>query len=102
MGTGGIFDALKRQAANGVHIQMILDEGQKSNNQRFAKALEDLGAEILWSDPQFQYMHAKVLIVETCARMPYVLGAQESVHLDDVTWVIDGVQRTETMIRQDF
>ncbi len=33
---------------------------------------------------------AKVLIVETCARMPYVPGAQESVHLDDVTWVIDG------------
>lgn len=64
MGTGGIFDALKRQAANGIHIQMILDEGQKSNNQRFAKALEDLGAEILWSDPQFQYMHAKVLIID--------------------------------------
>jgi len=33
---------------------------------------------------------AKVLIVETCARMPYVLGAQESVHLNDVAWVIDG------------
>ncbi|MGH7788327.1 MAG: acetyl-CoA hydrolase/transferase family protein [Candidatus Binatia bacterium] len=33
---------------------------------------------------------ATVLVVETCATMPYVLGAQESVHLDDVTWVIDG------------
>ncbi len=33
---------------------------------------------------------AKVLVVETCAAMPYVFGAQESVHLDDVTWVIDG------------
>ena len=33
---------------------------------------------------------AKVLIVETCASMPYVHGAQECVHLDQVTHVIDG------------
>ena len=33
---------------------------------------------------------AKVLIVETCAAMPYVYGAQESVHLNDVDYVIDG------------
>ncbi len=33
---------------------------------------------------------AKVLIVETCEAMPYVYGEQESVHLDDVDYVIDG------------
>jgi len=33
---------------------------------------------------------AKVLIVETCAATPYVYGAQESVHIDDVHHVIEG------------
>ncbi|MBI4516076.1 MAG: 4-hydroxybutyrate CoA-transferase [Deltaproteobacteria bacterium] len=33
---------------------------------------------------------AKVLIVETCEAMPYVFGAQESVHVNDVDHVIDG------------
>jgi len=33
---------------------------------------------------------AKVLIVETCEAMPYVFGAQEAVHIDDVTYVIEG------------
>jgi len=33
---------------------------------------------------------AKVLIVETCAAMPYLYGEQEAVHLSEVDWVIDG------------
>jgi acyl-CoA hydrolase len=33
---------------------------------------------------------AKVLIVETSAAMPYVYGAEESVHVSDVTHVIEG------------
>jgi acyl-CoA hydrolase len=33
---------------------------------------------------------AKVLIVETCAAMPYVQGTEECVHIDQVTHVIDG------------
>jgi acyl-CoA hydrolase len=33
---------------------------------------------------------AKVLIVETCETMPYVFGSQESVHVSDVDYVIDG------------
>jgi acyl-CoA hydrolase len=33
---------------------------------------------------------AKVLVVETCEAMPYVFGQQESVHLRDVDYVIDG------------
>ena len=33
---------------------------------------------------------AKVVIVETCEAMPYVYGEQESVHVSEVTHVIDG------------
>ncbi len=33
---------------------------------------------------------AKLVIVETCATMPYVYGAEESVHVSDVDYVIDG------------
>lgn len=33
---------------------------------------------------------ARVLIVETCENMPYVFGAEESVHASDVDWVIEG------------
>jgi acyl-CoA hydrolase len=32
----------------------------------------------------------KIVIVETCKAMPYVLGEQESVHVREVTHVIDG------------
>src|SRR5262245_23687205 len=33
---------------------------------------------------------ARVLIVETCEAMPYVYGVEESVHVSDVDFVIDG------------
>ena len=33
---------------------------------------------------------AKIVIVETCEAMPYVFGEQESVHVSEVTHVIDG------------
>jgi acyl-CoA hydrolase len=33
---------------------------------------------------------AKVVVVETCTAMPYVYGAEESVHVSDVDYVIDG------------
>jgi acyl-CoA hydrolase len=33
---------------------------------------------------------AKVVIVETCEAMPYVFGQEESIHLSEVTHVIDG------------
>jgi len=33
---------------------------------------------------------ARVVVVETCEAMPYVYGQQESVHLSEVTHVIDG------------
>jgi acyl-CoA hydrolase len=33
---------------------------------------------------------AKLVVVETCERLPYVYGEQESLHLSEVDWVIDG------------
>jgi len=33
---------------------------------------------------------AKIVIVETCEAMPYVYGEQESIHVSEVTHVIDG------------
>ncbi len=33
---------------------------------------------------------ARILVVETCETMPYVYGAEESVHVSDVDFVIDG------------
>jgi acyl-CoA hydrolase len=33
---------------------------------------------------------AKILIVETCPAMPYVYGSEESVHVGDVDYVIEG------------
>ncbi len=33
---------------------------------------------------------AKILVVETCAAMPFVYGAEESVHASEVDYVIDG------------
>jgi acyl-CoA hydrolase len=37
---------------------------------------------------------ARVVIVETCEAMPYVYGEQESVHVSEVTHVIDGGRGT--------
>lgn len=37
---------------------------------------------------------AKIVIVETCEAMPYVYGEQESVHVSEVTHVIDGGRGT--------
>ncbi len=33
---------------------------------------------------------ARILVVETCAAMPYVYGSEESVHVSEVDYVIDG------------
>jgi acyl-CoA hydrolase len=37
---------------------------------------------------------AKIVIVETCEAMPYVYGQEEAIHLDEVTYVIDGGRGT--------
>ncbi len=65
MGYGGILDALLAKAKAGVEVKVILDGvTQKSVNDKYKIMLEAAGAEVHWSDPQFDYMHAKVLIVD--------------------------------------
>lgn len=62
MGRGGILDGLKQQATAGKDVRVILDQGQVTTNQKYYDELKAAGAKVLWSDPQFSYMHAKVMI----------------------------------------
>ncbi len=64
MGYGGILDALKAKAQAGVSVRVILDKGQADTNQKYFDQLTAAGATVLWSDPKFPYMHAKVIIVD--------------------------------------
>lgn len=63
MGSGDVLDALKQKAMAGLSVRVILDQGQ-SANQKYATQLTDAGATVLWSDPRWSYMHAKVLIAD--------------------------------------
>jgi phosphatidylserine/phosphatidylglycerophosphate/cardiolipin synthase-like enzyme len=64
MGTGPIIDALEAKARAGVKVQMILDVAQMSVNQKYMDQLKAAGADVIWSDTAFQFMHAKVLVVD--------------------------------------
>ena len=64
LGTGPIIDAIESKARAGLKVEMILDVGQKRTNQKYMDRLVAAGANVIWSDPQFSYMHAKVLIVD--------------------------------------
>ncbi len=64
MGYGGILDALTAQAKAGVDVRVILDLSEQSVNQKYFDALTAAGAHVEWSDPQFTYMHAKVLVAD--------------------------------------
>jgi cardiolipin synthase A/B len=64
MGYGGILDTLKAKAQAGVGVQIILDQGQTDTNQKYYDQLRAAGAQVLWSDPRFPYMHAKVIVVD--------------------------------------
>lgn len=64
MGTGNIFDTLKKKATEGKTVRVILDVSQKSTNQKYADGLAAAGAKIQWSDPAFTYMHAKTVVVD--------------------------------------
>jgi len=63
MGYGGILDTLRQKAA-AIPVRVILDQSQKSTNQKYFDQLTAAGAQVQWSDPQFTYMHAKTLIVD--------------------------------------
>ena len=64
LGTGPIIDTLEAKARAGVKVQMILDVAQMSVNQKYMDRLKAAGADVIWSDTAFQYMHAKVLVVD--------------------------------------
>ncbi len=65
MGYGGILDTLKAKASAGVDVRVILDgQTQIDVNGKYKTMLEAAGAKVEWSDPQFSYMHAKVLVVD--------------------------------------
>ena len=64
MGRGGIIDGLKKRAEDGLDVRVIMDQGKKSTNQKYYDELKAAGVRLLWSDPKFQYMHAKVIIAD--------------------------------------
>jgi phosphatidylserine/phosphatidylglycerophosphate/cardiolipin synthase-like enzyme len=64
MGTGPILDTLEAKARAGVDVRVILDVGQKGVNQKYMDRLAAAGADVIWSDPQWSYMHAKTLVVD--------------------------------------
>lgn len=64
MGTGPIIDTLEAKARAGVKVQVILDLAKQSVNQKYMDRLKTAGADVIWSDARFQFMHAKVLIID--------------------------------------
>ncbi len=63
MGYGGILDTLKQKASAGVSVKVILDQGEPPN-QKYFDELKAAGAQVLWNDPKFPYMHAKFIVVD--------------------------------------
>jgi phosphatidylserine/phosphatidylglycerophosphate/cardiolipin synthase-like enzyme len=64
MGTGPILDALEAKARAGIDVRVILDVAQRDVNDKYRTRLEAAGAKVIWSDPAFSYMHAKVILVD--------------------------------------
>jgi phosphatidylserine/phosphatidylglycerophosphate/cardiolipin synthase-like enzyme len=64
MGFGPVLDGLEAKAKAGVKTRVILDVAQKDVNQKYMDRLIAAGAEVIWSDTAFTYMHAKVIIVD--------------------------------------
>jgi phosphatidylserine/phosphatidylglycerophosphate/cardiolipin synthase-like enzyme len=64
MGTGPIIDTLEAKARAGVKVQIILDVAQKDTNEKYMDRLKAAGADVIWSDTRFQFMHAKLIVVD--------------------------------------
>jgi len=64
MGYGGILDTLKQKASEGKLVRVILDQSKTDTNQKYYDQLTAAGVQVRWSDPDFTYMHAKVLVVD--------------------------------------
>lgn len=64
MGYGAVLEALEAKAQAGVVVRVILDVAQKDVNDKYMTRLKAAGANVIWSDPRFSFMHAKVTIVD--------------------------------------
>jgi phosphatidylserine/phosphatidylglycerophosphate/cardiolipin synthase-like enzyme len=64
MGDGPVLDALTEKAQQGLTVHVILDVSQKQFNQSSFDGLTRAGAKVLWSDPKFSFMHAKVMVID--------------------------------------
>jgi phosphatidylserine/phosphatidylglycerophosphate/cardiolipin synthase-like enzyme len=64
MGDGPVLDALTAKAQGGLTVHAILDVSQKAFNQSSFDRLTQAGAKVLWSDPKFSFMHAKVMVID--------------------------------------
>jgi cardiolipin synthase A/B len=64
MGYGPVLDGLVARAKEGLKVRVILDVAQKDVNQKYMTTLQGAGAEVIWSDEAFTYMHAKVIIAD--------------------------------------
>src|SRR5262249_58783897 len=64
MGYGGILDQLTAKAVAGLTVQVIMDQSEKSVNQKYFDQLTAAGAQVAWSDPKFTYQHAKFFVVD--------------------------------------
>ena len=65
MGNGAVLDGLIERARAGVSVRVILDgETQRDVNDKYKPRLEEAGAEVVYSDPAFRYMHAKTIVAD--------------------------------------
>lgn len=64
MGFGPVLDGLMAKARAGVRVRVILDFAQEDVNKKYKEKLEEAGATVIWSDPQFTFMHAKMILVD--------------------------------------
>lgn len=64
MGWGAVLDAIIAKAQAGVRVRAILDLAQQHVNQKYKDKLEAAGATVIWSDPKFNFMHAKYMIID--------------------------------------
>ncbi len=69
MGYGPVLDGLVARAKEGVKVRVILDVAQKNVNQKYMTTLQGAGAEVIWSDEAFTYMHAKVIIADNASAL---------------------------------
>jgi phosphatidylserine/phosphatidylglycerophosphate/cardiolipin synthase-like enzyme len=64
MGFGPVLEGLEAKAKAGVKVRVILDYAQKDVNQKYMDRLKLAGADVIWSDTQWTYMHAKLIIAD--------------------------------------